>query len=63
MMQEEFQPRENDHLVEPMYAGLGVGEEGETTEPAVEHVEEPRKTEDAPSFLVILSRFFRRLFG
>jgi hypothetical protein len=26
---DDYQPRETDHLVEPMFAGLGVGEEGE----------------------------------
>jgi len=27
MTDDEFEPRENDHLVEPMFAGLGVQEQ------------------------------------
>jgi hypothetical protein len=29
MSEEDYSPREKDHLVEPMLAGLGVGAEGE----------------------------------
>ena len=30
---EPYRPRENDHLVEPMFAGLGMTEEHETQVP------------------------------
>lgn len=51
----DYQPRENDHLVEPMFAGLGVGEE-----------EEERAKEEPDSrggWLAALARWWRRRFG
>ena len=57
MEPDEYRPREDDHLVEPMFAGLGVGEE--------------REEEDAPpveeegsrgGFLAALVRLLRRVF-
>jgi len=47
-MSDEYRPREHDHLVEPMFGGLGI-------EPARERA--PR-----PSFLARCLAFLRRLW-
>ena len=53
-MQEDFEPRAHDHLVEPMFAGLGVGDDPDRQE---------RPPERLPSvvarFLARLRRFLR----
>ena len=48
---EDFSPRRDDHLVEPMFAGLGVGEErgeeaetGEAARPCEPESRAPRRS-------------------
>ena len=36
MSNEDYSPRQDDHLVEPMFAGLGVGEDETECEPETE---------------------------
>ncbi len=54
---DEYRPRREDHLVEPMFAGLGVGEDrGEADKP-------PDEEEDSRSgFYATLARLLRRIF-
>ncbi len=58
MPDDDFEPRENDHLVEPMFAGLGVGEEDAADDEA-----EPQNEEVRTGFLAALLRSLRRWFG
>ncbi|MEW6072108.1 MAG: hypothetical protein AB1726_05850 [Planctomycetota bacterium] len=61
MADEEYRPRATDHLVEPMFAGLGVGdgEEQALEAPAVP----PAEDRPARGLLAALARVARRLLG
>ena len=59
--EEDYQPRANDHLVEPMFAGLGARRD-EESEAAQEESEEAAGEERpaTPGFLARLLGLFRR---
>ena len=57
MTEEPYEPRKDDHLVEPMFAGLGVGEERADEEEG----EQGAEAEEGAWRAVV--RFVRRLLG
>ena len=55
----DYRPRANDHLVEPMYSGLGVGGDEE----AREFLHEVDPEADEPGVFLRFLRSARRLMG
>ena len=63
MEDEPFHPRKNDHLVEPMFAGLGVGEGDEAGENAANAEATAERAEEPRGWFARLVRVLRRVFG